>query len=121
MFKSKFSHNKRLDEATRIISKYPNRAPIIVEKSKLSKDVPDIDRKKYLVPKDLTVTEFIYIIRKRLYNINSTDFTSDKALYFFVNGGCMPITNQTINMLYEKYKDNDNFLYVTYAGESTFG
>ena len=33
----------------------------------------------------------------------------------------MPITNQTINMLYEKYKDDDNFLYVTYAGESTFG
>ncbi len=121
MFKTNHSFNKRLDQATRIIAKYPDRVPIIVERSKLSRDVPDIDRKKYLVPKDITVTEFIYIIRKRLYNINSANFTSDKALYFFVNDSCMPITSQTINMIYENYQDNDGFLYVTYAGESTFG
>ena len=120
-FRDKFPFQKRLDESTRIMEKYPDRVPIICEKWGNDSEIPDIDRKKYLVPKDLTVTEFIYIIRKRLYNINPVEFTSDKALYFFVNGSCMPITNQTINMLYEKYKDDDKFLYVTYAGESTFG
>lgn len=121
MFKKKFAYTKRLNEALRVMEKYPDRAPIIVEKSNHATDIPNIDRKKYLVPKDITVAEFIYIIRKRLYNINPKDFTADKALYFFVNNSCMAVPNQSINMLYETHKDEDNFLYITYAGESTFG
>lgn len=121
MFKKKFSYNKRFDEANRVIEKYPTRAPIIVEKSSHATDIPNIDRKKYLVPKDITVAEFIYIIRKRLYNINPTKFTADKALYFFVNDSCMAVPSQSINLLYENHKDDDNFLYIKYAGESTFG
>jgi GABA(A) receptor-associated protein len=40
---------KRKSEAERIRTKYPDRVPVICEKTDLS-DSPDIDKKKYLVP-----------------------------------------------------------------------
>jgi hypothetical protein len=45
---------KRKSEAERIRAKYPDRVPVICEKADRS-DIPDIDKKKYLVPADLTV------------------------------------------------------------------
>ena len=46
--------------------KYPDRVPIICEKIGDDLSVPDIDRKKYLVPNDLGVAQFMYVIRKRM-------------------------------------------------------
>ena len=65
-FKDRHSFNKRCEESNRIMSKYKTKKPVIVEKKKYQKDVPDIDRTKYLVPDDLTMAEFMYIIRKRI-------------------------------------------------------
>ncbi len=47
----------------RIRSKYPDRIPIICEKDEKS-NVPVIDKKKFLVPGDLTVAGFLLVIRK---------------------------------------------------------
>jgi hypothetical protein len=47
----------------RIRGKYPDRIPVICEKNEKS-NVPDIDKKKFLVPGDLTVAHFILVIRK---------------------------------------------------------
>lgn len=80
-----------------------------------SRDIPNIDRQKYLVPDDLSVANFMYVIRKRI------KIEAEKSIYLFVNNKVMPATAQFISTLYEKYKDEDGFLYITYAGESTFG
>ena len=56
---------KRKSEAQRIRAKYMDRIPVICEKSDGS-DIADIDKKKYLVPSDLTVGQFVYVIRKRI-------------------------------------------------------
>ena len=53
-FKQKHAFDKRKDEASRILQKYPERIPVICEKDTRSRDIPDIDRKKYLVPSDLS-------------------------------------------------------------------
>jgi hypothetical protein len=53
-FKEEHPVDKRRSEAERIRAKYPDRVPVICERSERS-DVPDIDKKKYLVPADLTV------------------------------------------------------------------
>lgn len=53
----KTSPEKRKLEAERIRSKYPERVPVICERDARS-DIPDIDKKKYLVPADLTVSQF---------------------------------------------------------------
>ena len=51
---------KRKSEAERIRAKYPDRVPVICEKADRS-DIPDIDKKKYLVPADLTVGQYHYV------------------------------------------------------------
>ncbi|GJP67006.1 hypothetical protein CLOP_g23875 [Closterium sp. NIES-67] len=52
-------------EADRIRQKYPDRIPVIVEKARRSK-VPDMDKKKYLVPADISISQFTAVIRNRI-------------------------------------------------------
>ena len=112
-FKDKHSFEKRLSEATGIMEKYPNRIPVICEC--VGGEVPDIDRKKYLVPSDLSMAGFLYVIRKRI------SISSEKSIYIFVGGNIMVSGSQTLGTVYEKYKDLDGFLYTCYSGENTFG
>lgn len=90
---------------------------MICEKSvsKSSSTVPSIDKKKYLVPSDLTVGQFIYVIRKRI------KLTPEQALFLFVDDGILPPVAQLMSSIYDEYKDEDGFLYMTYSGENTFG
>ena len=112
-FRAKFSFEKRLEEATRIIEKYPERVPIICER--ITTNIPEIDRKKYLCPRDLSIANFMYVIRKRL------KLSSEKSIYLFINDKIMPATSSLLGIIYENYKDKDGFLYISYGGESTFG
>jgi len=77
-FKSEHPLEKRQAESLRIREKYPDRIPVIVEKAGRS-DIPDIDKKKYLVPGDLTAGQFVYVIRKRI------KLSPEKAIFIFVN------------------------------------
>eukprot|EP00744_Colponema_vietnamica_P000179 GILI01000325.1.p1 GENE.GILI01000325.1~~GILI01000325.1.p1 ORF type:complete len:121 (-),score=40.35 GILI01000325.1:206-568(-) len=112
-FKAEHPFEKRKAEASRIRSKYPDRIPVICEKGPRT-DVPDIDKKKYLVPSDLTVGQFVYVIRKRI------KLSPEKAIFIFVNN-TLPPTAALMSSIYEQQKDEDGFLYVTYSGENTFG
>lgn len=114
-FQQNHSFQKRAEEANRILSKYPDRVPVIVEKDYRCKDIPDIDRKKYLVPDDLSIANFMYVIRKRI------KLSPEKSLYLFVDGTNMVPTSQLVRQVYQDYSSPDNFLYIIYAGESTFG
>nr|XP_012567774.1 autophagy-related protein 8f-like isoform X1 [Cicer arietinum] len=104
---------KRRAEAARIREKYPDRIPVIVEKAERS-DIPSIDKKKYLVPADLTVGQFVYVIRKRI------KLSAEKAIFIFVDN-VLPPTGAIMSAIYDEKKDEDGFLYVTYSGENTFG
>ena len=68
---------KRIDETNRIREKYPERIPIIVKKSTGSA-LKDIDKSKYLAPVDMTLSQFIVIIRKRI------KIEADQAIFVFV-------------------------------------
>jgi len=104
---------KRKSEAERIRAKYPDRVPVICEKADRS-DIPDIDKKKYLVPADLTVGQFHYVIRKRI------KLAPEKALFLFCSNS-IPPNAALMSTVYEEQKDQDGFLYIQYSGESTFG
>ncbi|KAI4338478.1 hypothetical protein MLD38_023533 [Melastoma candidum] len=112
-FKQEHDLEKRRAEAARIREKYPDRIPVIVEKAETS-DIPNIDKKKYLVPADLTVGQFVYVIRKRI------KLSAEKAIFIFVDN-VLPPTGAIMSTIYEEKKDEDGFLYVTYSGENTFG
>jgi GABA(A) receptor-associated protein len=105
---------KRKEEAIRMLQKYPDRIPVIVQRSDGNSNIPDIDRKKYLVPSDLTMGQFIYIIRKRI------KLKPEQAIFTFVNKN-IPSSNHLISQIYKEHKDSDNFLYVEITGENIFG
>ncbi|KAL3820715.1 hypothetical protein ACJIZ3_006620 [Penstemon smallii] len=112
-FKLEHPLEKGRAESGRIREKYPDRIPVIVEKSERS-DVPDIDKKKYLVPADLTVGQFVYVVRKRI------KLSAEKAIFVFVKN-MLPPTAALMSAIYDENKDEDGFLYMTYSGENTFG
>lgn len=112
-FKSKNNFTQRLDESNKIINKYPQRVPIIVEKCNQSK-INDIDKNKYLVPKDLNMSQFIYIIRKRV------KLDKSQAIFLMVDDSICP-SNKPIGVIYDEHKDKDGFLYIKYTSENTFG
>jgi GABA(A) receptor-associated protein len=112
-FKNEHTLDQRKAESERIRQKYPDRIPVICEKTEKS-NVQDIDKKKYLVPADLTCGQFVYVIRKRL------KLPAEQAIFLFVNG-IIPPTAALLNTIYEEHKDEDGFLYISYSGENTFG
>lgn len=112
-FKNKNNFTQRLDESNKIINKYPQRVPIIVEKCNQSK-INDIDKNKYLVPKDLNMSQFIYIIRKRI------KLDKSQAIFLMVDDSICP-SNKPIGVIYDEHKCDDGFLYVVYTSENTFG
>jgi GABA(A) receptor-associated protein len=114
-FKNKYNFEDRFIESSRIMFIYPDRLPIICERSiSAPSDCPDIDKKKYLIPNDLTVGQFIYVIRQRL------QLHPEKAIFLLING-IIPTTSQHMNAIYNLYKDDDGFLYISYTFENTFG
>jgi hypothetical protein len=79
-----------------------------VEKS----DIATIDKKKYLVPADLTVGQFVYVIRKRI------KLSPEKAIFIFVDE-VLPPTAALMSSIYEEHKDEDGFLYITYVTQKS--
>ncbi|WZZ34671.1 hypothetical protein YC2023_018072 [Brassica napus] len=69
---------------------------------------------RYLVPADLTVGQFVYVVRKRI------KLGAEKAIFVFVKN-TLPPTASLMSAIYEEHKDEDGFLYMTYSGENTFG
>lgn len=113
-FKRKYSLDQRVKESTKILKKYDDRVPIIVTKSKKS-DLENIDKNKFLVPDELTLGQFLFIIRKRL------KLGSDVAVFLMVNEETIPPTSCSMSSIYQEYKDEDGFLYILYCGENVFG
>lgn len=114
-YKNKYSFKERLNESKRVLLRYPDRIPIICEKLyEQQTRLPEIDKNKYLAPYDITLGQFIYVIKQRL-KINT-----DEALFFFVNNKMVSI-NEIIMSIYYYEKDPDGFLYIKYSKESTFG
>ena len=114
-YKSSYPFDKRLEESDRIKKKYPDRLPVICEASnKTDVNLPTIDKCKFLAPIDLSIGHFLLIIRNRM------KLSADKAIFLFI-GDTIPSSTETINIAYEKHKDPDGFLYITYSSENVFG
>ena len=108
-----FTLEHRQREAKRLMDKYSDRVPVIVERFDKSK-IQDIDKHKFLVPSDQTVGQMVYVIRRRI------KLSPEKAIFVFVNN-VLPPTAALISEIYQTHKNEDGFLYITYAGENVFG
>ncbi len=107
---------KRCEIASRIKSKHGDRLPIIVEIARSSNKLL-LNRSKFIVPKDISVGAFLGHIH------NEAKVRPEEAIFIFCgsDSGILVPTSSNMNDVYQKYKDDDGFLYITAALESTFG
>mmetsp|Transcript_22125 Transcript_22125/g.40673 ORF Transcript_22125/g.40673 Transcript_22125/m.40673 type:complete len:109 (-) Transcript_22125:195-521(-) len=99
----------------RFKTRHPGKVPVICEKSSLSY-LPDLAKKKFLLPEGMVITEFRYIVCRELFLVASTEQT----VYLFV-GNMVPKTNVLMSELHEKHHASDGILYIRYSEENTLG
>lgn len=115
-FTELYTFEERQNQSVNIKNKYPTHFPIVMQRSARDKILGDMDKIKYLVPAELSIADFMIILRKRL-NVNSIT-----SIYLFNPDNKIILSgSNSIGYLYNKYKNNDGFLYIEYCGENTFG
>jgi len=113
-YKQRVTFETRKSESEKMLLKYKDKIPVVVEKNYKLAINPDIDKTKYLVPYDLTFGEFLHIIRKR------TKIDRNQALFAFIQNR-LPCTNDIMINIYKNNVEDDGFLYIIYSLENTFG
>ncbi|XP_031496542.1 autophagy-related protein 8D-like isoform X2 [Nymphaea colorata] len=93
-FKQEFSLEERKTESKEILSEYPDRVPVIVERYSRT-DLPELEKRKSFEWKEP------YLM------------TYATSVYFS--------TASLMGSIYDTCMDEDGFLYVCYSSEKTFG
>ncbi|XP_044763018.1 uncharacterized protein LOC123319974 [Coccinella septempunctata] len=103
------------EEILAIRSRFPTKVPVIVRKFTWDKELPLLDKSKFLVPQDITMSQFQMIIRNRM------QLHPNKALYLLVNDRSLISSSMTVAQVYKEFGEQDGYLYVTYASQESFG
>ncbi|XP_028295490.1 microtubule-associated protein 1 light chain 3 gamma [Gouania willdenowi] len=114
-FKQRKSFAIRQQEVAGIRSKFPNKIPVIIERYDREKFLPPLDKTKFLVPHELTMTQFVTIIRNRM------SLLPTQAFYLLIDGSGLASMSLTMAQVYREHQDDDGFLYITYASQEMFG
>lgn len=114
-YKSVVSQKDRIKESTGICNKYPGKIPIIAESHK-NFNTQSTQIFKYIAKPRNTVSKLLKTIKSSL-----SDVDASATLFLFINNINITITNTTIKELYDKYKDDDGFLYVEYTNINALG
>jgi hypothetical protein len=105
------------DEVSKIIYKYPNKIPVIVFEDSSFKYT--LDKNKYLIPDELTLAQFLIVLRRRL------NLDPEMAIFLFFQDkndkSNLVMNTLTFSEIYKDYKHNTGFLYCTLCTEDTFG
>lgn len=114
-FKQRKSFATRKEEVAGIRGKYPNKVPVIVERFHKERQLGMLDKTKFLVPQELTMSQFSTIIRNRI------KIKPNQAFYLLINNKSICSMSVTMSEIYRDDKDEDGFLYMTYASQEMFG
>lgn len=100
-------------------AKYPERVPIeVVKSTRASADLDDISQRKFLVPTELTIAEFMVVLRKRM------ELDSKNAIFVFINN-TIPAATATFGELeasrMQAGGSDEEILLLEWCVENTFG
>ncbi|XP_059944370.1 microtubule-associated proteins 1A/1B light chain 3C [Mesoplodon densirostris] len=110
-FKQRKSLATRREEVAGIRVKFPGKIPVTVERYTREKLLPSLDKTKFLVTQELTVTQFLSVIQSCMV-LGATE-----SFYLPVNKKSFGSMNVTVAEIYRDYKDEDGFVYMTYASQ----
>lgn len=103
------TEQQRRDDVLRLMKRYPDKIPVYVEGENLSQN-------KFLVPYDITVSQFLYMLREKVL------LTPNESIFlFFGKRKEMMASNMIIREIYDRLKDDDDMLYAFYSKENVFG
>ncbi|KAJ8916559.1 hypothetical protein NQ315_000203 [Exocentrus adspersus] len=109
------SSGVRKEEVLAIRSRFPTKIPIIVQRYAKERNLPELDKSKFLVPQEITVSQFQTILRNRI------KLNPNQALYLLVDDKSMVSLSLTLTEVYMMHAHCDGFLYITYASQDAFG
>jgi hypothetical protein len=112
-FVKRYSFEQRVKHVDRLHLRYPSRIPVIM--LPIDNKQPKIQKTKYLVPDALTMSEFVFIIKKYI------QISKEDALFIFTESGTILAGSTLMAEIYKQYMDQDKFLYLFYSLENTFG
>jgi GABA(A) receptor-associated protein len=115
-FKEDHSFEERRRQSQKIMKKYDDRIPVVVERAAGGSLVGQLERSKFLLPYDATVAGFMTTIRRQVLVKSSDGF-----FMFCGSKNVLVSGSNTFQHLYATYKDDDGFLYMLYSGENVFG
>ena len=126
-FRERFDFAKRKSDVEHVLnnSKFKGKVPILIFRASNNHTLEALDKIKYCVPVDQPFQFLAHkAIRKRL------TLAPDVAMFCFVvkftegnetGAEAIAPSSDLIGKVYEEYKSDDGYLYVTYSGESTLG
>ena len=96
-----------------VTQKYPNYIPIVVTPKS---DEIKLLRHKFLVGGDITIGQFVSIIRKKIKN-----FKSSESIFLLINNTLVPSTKLLSSVYQEQSDPETNMLHIILCKENTFG
>lgn len=119
-FKDLFTTEERISESNRIIAKYPDYIPVIID---CSEKIGQLKKQKFLVPSEVSASHLLHSVRKQ-FETKKSD-----AIFMFCDDTMICPTTM-MKTIYADYKtknkitdkgDTDKFLYIDMNLESVFG
>jgi hypothetical protein len=119
-FKDLYTVEERITESNRIIAKYPDYIPVIID---CSERLGQLKKQKFLVPSEVSASHLLHSVRKH-FESKKTD-----AIFMFC-GDVLICPTTMMKVIYADYKiknkitdggDSDKFMYLMINSENTFG
>jgi len=109
------SFEERCEESAMIRERNDMCIPIIVEKMAGEKFLPVSEKRRFSIMGEVPFHSLMCTVRKNL------QLHAEQSFFMLIGGRHMACGTTTMESLYSEYKDEDGFLYITYASQETYG